>query len=103
MSQGFEQQPNAQQENLVSKIENHIQIELMIGYKGETTDWDEIEALTQAGVTDEDFFEWTNKYSKPIRALFDEEPTIYELYQKDPVSCLEYIKNKLKIVPIMHH
>ncbi len=103
MSQGFEQQPKVQQETLVSKIENHIQIELMIGYIGKTTDWDEVEVLTQAGVTDEDFFEWTDKYSEKIRALFKEEPSIYELYQNDPISCLQYIKNKLKIVPIVHH
>ena len=57
----------------------------------------EITLMEQSGVTDEDFEKWVEKYMDAFRSLIEKEPGLHDLYEKDQIACLEYIKNRLGI------
>ena len=81
-SPSFEQQPSGSHQHFTLEETNHIQLELMSVHEGGELDWIE-------------------EHSEAFRELIEHEPHLHELYERDPYTCLEYIKKCLE--KPMHH
>lgn len=73
----FEQPPRTSQEIFSIDESNHIQMELIVMSGG-------------------DPMEWIETHSEAFREIIENEPHLHELYIKDSVACLEYIKKCLE-------
>ena len=52
-----------------------------------------MELIAMSGV---DPAEWIETHSEAFREIIENEPHLHELYIKDSVACLEYIKKSLE-------